>query len=104
MNIQPAQLPSAGMKNGQGVSMNKYEATLELYEARNAVQIARADGAGQFAADTLNKAQSYLDQAESFNTQKNFKSVTDNARQAVEAASDARTIAMREKAQNQRVQ
>ena len=97
INIQPSQLPSAGMQEQHGVSMTQYEATMELYEARNAVQIARADGAGQFAPDTLNKAQIYLVKAEALNAKKNFKGVADSARQAVEAASDARTIAMRQK-------
>lgn len=102
LNIQPAQLPSATMKGPQGVSMDEYEAIVELYQARNAVQIARADGAGRRALDTLNKAQSYLDQAEAFNTQKNWKGVTDSARQAVESASDARTIAVRQSPPQQR--
>lgn len=97
LNIKPAELPSASMKNQGGVSMDEYEAIVELYQARNAVQIARADGAAQFAADTLSKAQSYLGQAEASYTQKSWKGVTDAARQAVEAASDSRTIAMRQK-------
>ncbi len=94
LNIQPAQLPSASMNAHTGVSTTEYEAIVELYQARNAVQIARADGAGQAASDTLNKAQNYLNQAEAAYTQKNFQAMTDNARQAVEAASDARTIAV----------
>ena len=97
LNIQAAQLASAALKNQPGVSMDEYEGVVELYQARNAVQIARADGAGQFAADTINKAQGYLDQAEASYTQKNWKAVTDRARQAAEAASDARTIALRQK-------
>ena len=98
LNIQASQLASAAMKNQPGVSMDEYEAILELYQARNSVQIARADGAGRYALGTLNKAQGYLDQAEAAYTQRNWKNVTDSARQAVEAASDSRTIAMRQKA------
>lgn len=101
LNIQAAQLASASMKNKPGVSMEEYEAILELYQARNAVQIATADGAGQAAGSTLSKAQGYLDQAESSYSQKRYKDVTDSARQAVQAASDARTISMRQKAQAQ---
>jgi hypothetical protein len=97
LNIQAAQLASASMKSQQGVSMDEYEAVVELYQARNAVQIAKADGAGQSALETLNKAQGYLSQAEAAYTQKNWKGVTDSARQAVESASDARTIAVRQK-------
>lgn len=98
LNIQAAQLASASMKNQPGVSMDEYEAVVELYQARNALQIARADGAGQFASETLNKAQAYLNQAEASYTQRNWKGVTDSSHQAVESASDARTIAMRQKA------
>jgi hypothetical protein len=97
MNIQASQLASAEMKKQPSVSMDQYEAIVALYQARNAVQIARADGAGQAASDTLTKAQSYLGQAETAYTQKNYKNMTDSARQAVEAASDARTIATRQK-------
>ena len=86
------------MKAPTGVSMNEYEAVLELYQARNAVQIAKADGAAQAAGDTLQKAQGYLDDAESAYTKKNYGGVTNSARQAVQAASDARAIAMHKKA------
>jgi hypothetical protein len=101
LHIQPAQLASASMKGLGGVSMDEYEAVVELYQARNAVEIANADGAGQFASDTLTKARSYLSQSEAAYAQKNWKAVTDSARQAVEAASDSRTIAMRQKAPQQ---
>ena len=39
---------------------------LELYEARNAVQIARAVGADRFAAETFQKAEASLSQAEAY--------------------------------------
>ncbi|HEY3937190.1 MAG TPA: hypothetical protein VGL97_07150 [Bryobacteraceae bacterium] len=97
LNIQASQLASAHMKSQRSVSMEEYEAVTTLYQARNAVQIARADGAGRAAPDTLAKAQNYLNQAEAAYAQKNYRSLTDSARQAVEAASDARTIAMRQK-------
>ncbi|MBV8817036.1 MAG: DUF4398 domain-containing protein, partial [Acidobacteriaceae bacterium] len=72
--------------------------TLELYQARNAVQIAQADGAGQYAADTLNKARTFLSQAEAQYARKtDYNNVTSTARQAVQAAADARSIAMRRK-------
>jgi hypothetical protein len=96
LNVQAAQLASATMKTKPGVSMEEYEAVVKLYQARNAVQIARADGAGQ----ALDKAQMHLSQAESFYAGKNFKGTIDSARQAVQAASDARTVAVRSKAQS----
>ena len=97
LNIRASQLASANMQNQPTVSMERYEATTTLYQARNAIQIARADGAGQAAAPTLAKARGYLDQAEAAYAKKNYKSMIDSARQAVEAASDARMIAMRQK-------
>ena len=97
MNIRSSQLASASMKNQPTVSMEQYEATTALYEARNAVQIAKADGAEQAAAGTLAKASGYLDRAEAAYARKRYQEMIDSARQAVEAASDARTIAMRQK-------
>jgi hypothetical protein len=97
LNIQASQLASANMKKQPSVSMEQYEAITTLYQARNAIQIARADGAGQTGTGTLAKAEGYLSQAEAAYEQKNYKNMTDFARQAVEAASDARTIAMRQK-------
>ena len=98
LNIRAQELASATMKNTPGVSMDEYEALLELYQARNAVQIAKADGAAEAAADTFNKAQDSLNQAESLYTRKDFKGVTTAAKQAVQAASDARAIAVRRRA------
>jgi Domain of unknown function (DUF4398) len=99
MNIKPQELPSASMKTAPGVSMNEYEAVLELYQARNAVQIAKADGAAEAAPETFSKAQEALNQAESlYAARKDFTGVINAARQAVQAASDARVIAMRKKA------
>jgi hypothetical protein len=99
LNIKPQQLPSAGMSTPAGVSMPEYEAILELYQARNAVQIARADGAAEAAAGTYNKAQQSLNEAEAQYAKKtDFNRVTTLSRQAVQAASDARAIAVGKKA------
>ncbi len=69
---------------------------LELYEARNAVQIARSSGADVFAADTFEKAESNLKQAETDRTHNvGSKSVTTTARQAVQIAEDSRAIAVK---------
>jgi hypothetical protein len=99
LHIQAQELASARMKQQPNVSMPEYEELLTLYQARNAVQIARADGAGELAADTLSKAQRFLDEAEAQRSQKApFNTVTTTARQAVQAASDARAITMQKKA------
>jgi hypothetical protein len=86
------------MNTPAGVSMPEYEAVLELYQARNAVQIARADGADQYAGDTFSKAEQFLNQAELEYARKvDFNNATTLSREAVQAASDARAIALRRK-------
>jgi outer membrane protein OmpA-like peptidoglycan-associated protein len=69
---------------------------LELYEARNAVNIARTSGADRFATDTFQKAQSNLKQSEAYHARNaGSKPVTMTARQAVQIAEDARAIAVK---------
>jgi hypothetical protein len=102
LNIRPQDLPSAQMKRPGGASMPEYEAVLELYQARNAVQIARADGAERAAPDVFDRAQQYLTDAEAkYARHTDLDGVTTTARQAVQAASDARAIAMRKRANGQ---
>src|SRR5580658_3041821 len=43
---------------------DRYEAVLELYQAQNAIQIARSVGADRYAADTIGKADSLLTEAQ----------------------------------------
>src|SRR5207237_1442778 len=52
IDVPPAQLPS---------STADPKTPLDLLEARNAVAIAKAAGASQYAADSLSKAEDYLD-------------------------------------------
>jgi outer membrane protein OmpA-like peptidoglycan-associated protein len=69
---------------------------LELYEAMNAVQIAQAAGADQYAADTMKTAQTALKNAEDINLRKQDRKETITfAREAVQAAEDARIITIR---------
>ena len=69
---------------------------LELYEARNAVQIARAVGADRYAAETFQKAEKSLAQAEAYQARKaGTKPVTMTAREAVQTAEDSRAIAVK---------
>jgi outer membrane protein OmpA-like peptidoglycan-associated protein len=69
---------------------------LELYEARNAVQIARAIGADRFATETFQKAEKSLAQAEEYQQRKaGTKPVTMTARETVQTAEDARAIAVK---------
>ena len=69
---------------------------LELYEARNAVQIARAVGADRFAAETFRKAEASLSEAQAYQDRHaGNKSVIMTAREAVQTAEDARAIAVK---------
>ena len=69
---------------------------LELYEARNAVQIARAVGADRFATETFQKAEKSLAQAEAYQARNaGKKPVTMTAREAVQTAEDSRAIAVK---------
>jgi outer membrane protein OmpA-like peptidoglycan-associated protein len=69
---------------------------LELYEARNAVRIARWTGAETYAADTLHKAEVSLKNAEDELVGKiGKKTVAQNARDAAQNAEDARLITIR---------
>jgi outer membrane protein OmpA-like peptidoglycan-associated protein len=69
---------------------------LELYEARNAVQIARWAGADRYAADTFLKATQGLENAEGYLTGKaGKKPIGTVAREAVQMAEDARIITIK---------
>lgn len=66
---------------------------LELYEARNAVRIAKWTGAERYASASLAKAETNLQNAESYQAGKgNKKSEITVAREAVQTAEDARAI------------
>ena len=76
------------------VSMDRYEALLELYEAQNAVGIARAGSAEQYAPQTLDRAQELLAEAQRLQDSKAAASlVVQLAREAAQTAEDARLIA-----------
>ncbi|MGH9378286.1 MAG: OmpA family protein [Terriglobia bacterium] len=78
---------------------------LALYEAENAVNIARWTGADQYATDTFNKAQQLLTQAQDYQTRKaGKKPVIMTAREAVQTAADARTISIQREQQEQQTQ
>jgi outer membrane protein OmpA-like peptidoglycan-associated protein len=69
---------------------------LELYEARNAVQIARSVGADRYATETFQKAEKSLAQAEAYQERNaGKKSVIMTARETVQTAEDSRAIAVK---------
>lgn len=78
------------------VSMDEYEQLLEIYQAENALGIARAAGADRLASDTFMKAQAAYDEAQRLHSTKAGMSlVVQSARAAAQTADDARVIALR---------
>jgi outer membrane protein OmpA-like peptidoglycan-associated protein len=72
------------------------QSPLELYEAENAIQIASAGGADKYAADTMNTAKTDLQNASDMDAHKgDRKQEITYAREAVQAAEDARIITIR---------
>jgi hypothetical protein len=95
VNLQP---PGAANGNGPMVSQREYEAVLAIYQARNAIQIAKAEGVDARAQGTLEKAERLTQQAEQIPDRKNNSDrVIMLARQAVQTAEDARNIAAHDK-------
>ena len=72
------------------------QSPLELYEAINAVQIAEAAGAKKYASDTFSTATTNLQNAQDMDTHKSErKQEITYAREAVQAAEDARIMTIR---------
>jgi flagellar motor protein MotB len=83
---------------GSKVSMSKYEEIVEIYQAQNAVQIAGAMGAAQYASDTFARAQQFLKTAQDLEATHGDKSmIVQNAREAAQTAEDARAITLKRK-------
>jgi hypothetical protein len=78
---------------GKKLSMDQYEAMLALYQALNAIQIARAAGADHEAADTMRKAEKLYEEARSLQSRSAAsREVVTMARQSAQTAEDARAI------------
>jgi hypothetical protein len=97
LDVSAAQTRENG-SNQRKVSLKEYEALLGLYQARNAVQLARAEGADEYAANTFSKAEQTLNHAETIYAQSpKSKTIVTLAREAAQTAEDARLIALRKK-------
>lgn len=72
---------------------------LELYEAQNAIQIARYAKADQYGGDTFQNAVSLLNQAQDYATRKQWNPSKMTAREAVQKAEDSRIISLRRQQQ-----
>lgn len=89
-------------EQGPKVSMRKYEALLELYQAQNAVGIANAAHAAQYAPNTFAKAQQLLAEAQKLNDHRGDNGrIVETAREASQAAEDARLISVRRQQEDQ---
>ncbi len=93
VDIPPDQLPATTADR---------RTPLELLEAQNAIAIAQAAGADQYAADTLGKAKAYLAQGQNYLKQKqNITPIGAVARAATQAAEDARLLTLQKKQEEQ---
>src|SRR5580700_6598598 len=81
-------------------SQADHNAPLDLLEARNAVAIAKAAGAKQYAPDSLAKAEDMLQRAEDYLQRKQGRTpIGTAARGAAQMAEDARVLTLRRKEQ-----
>jgi flagellar motor protein MotB len=88
---------------GPKLSMDQYEAVLEVYEAQNAIGIARAASADTYATPTFQKAEGLLAAAQRLQAIKApAGEIIQNAREAAQTAEDARSIADRRR-QDERI-
>src|SRR5580693_8966806 len=91
IDIPADQLPSSTANPG---------VPLDLLEARNAVVIAKAAGAQQYAPDSLTKAEDMLQRAEDYYQRKQGRTpIGTAARGATQTAEDARVLTLRRKEQ-----
>jgi outer membrane protein OmpA-like peptidoglycan-associated protein len=91
IDVPADQLPS---------SQASIKVPLDLLEARNAVVIAKAAGAQQYAPDSLTKAEDMLQRAEDYYQRKQGRTpIGTAARGATQMAEDARVLTLRRKEQ-----
>jgi outer membrane protein OmpA-like peptidoglycan-associated protein len=81
------------MGNPLALTLDLKNVPLNMYEARNAVEIAQSRGANKYAPEIFSKAKGSLQMAENSLAQKeNEKVIISNARQTVQFAEDARRL------------
>jgi outer membrane protein OmpA-like peptidoglycan-associated protein len=83
------------MGNPLALSLDLKNVPLDMYQARNAVEIAKSRGADKYAAEIFTKAEGSLKMAENSLTRKaNKREIISTARQAVQFSEDARALAV----------
>jgi flagellar motor protein MotB len=82
-------------ENSQGpkLSMAKYEAQLQVYQAQNALGIATEADAPRYAPNTVAKAEQLLEQARLSQARRDTRRAVELAREAAQTAEDARALA-----------
>lgn len=92
VNVPPAELKAMALDKNT---------PLDLYQARNAVRIAKWAGADKSAADSFKKADQLLQQAEKYKVNKSgTKPIAMTSREAVQTAEDSRLIAVKRQAED----
>ena len=90
MDLRPQQLPATGA--------DYKKVPLELLQARNAVAIAKSEGAEQYAPGAMQKAQDSLTQAEEYyNDKKGSTPIRTASRAATQSAEDARVLSIQKR-------
>jgi outer membrane protein OmpA-like peptidoglycan-associated protein len=94
MTVQPNQLRSTA--EAEKLPYDRYETILEVYQAQNAVQIARSLGADHYAPESFSKAENLLAQAQNFESRHaDTHTIISAAREATQMAEDARVITVK---------
>jgi outer membrane protein OmpA-like peptidoglycan-associated protein len=96
MMIEPNRLRTAAAAQAEALPYDRYEALLELYQAENAVQIARSIGADRYAPESMRKADALLTNARDMHLRKqDTHMIVSSAREAAQIAEDARVISLK---------
>ena len=94
VDINASQLPAT--------TADRKKVPLELLEARNAIAIAKASKADQYAPDAMKKAEDFLAKGEDYLNRKQGRSAIGTvARYAAQQAEDARVLSIRRQRQEQ---
>jgi outer membrane protein OmpA-like peptidoglycan-associated protein len=94
----------ARLGNPLALTLDLKNVPLDMYEARNAVDIAKSQGAEKYAPDIFSKATSSLQMAENSLASKEDKGkIVTNARQTIQFAEDARALSA-ERQEAERIQ
>ena len=90
----------AALANPLGLTVDLKQAPIDVYQARNAIEISKSLGAPKYASETFGKAEHSLDMASRLLPVKSkWKEVIMNARQATQFAEDARELAIKRQQQ-----